>query len=131
MQPSASNHIRIARPSSHFAEVERFWVEGIGLNVLGRTDEQAEGGHRLVFLGWLSAAWHLELVDTTEIRPRPTMEDLLVIYVGEPLDASTILRIEAAGGDRMPARNPYWDKNGITFSDPDGYLCVLATRQWT
>jgi catechol 2,3-dioxygenase-like lactoylglutathione lyase family enzyme len=130
MQPSASNHVRIARPSARFAETERFWVEGIGLKVLGRTDDSAEGGNSLAFLGWPEAAWHLELVDTTEVTQGPSIEDLFVLYLGEAIDESTTVRIEASGGIRVPSHNPYWDKYGTTFRDPDGYLCVLSTRNW-
>jgi catechol 2,3-dioxygenase-like lactoylglutathione lyase family enzyme len=130
MQPSLSSHIRIARPSNHFADAERFWVEGIGLEVLGRTDDSAEGGHALVFLGWRGAAWHLELVDTAETTAAPSIEDLLVLYLGEAIEEGTALRIETAGGVRVASHNPYWDAYGITFKDPDGYLCVLSTRSW-
>jgi catechol 2,3-dioxygenase-like lactoylglutathione lyase family enzyme len=105
-------------------------VEGVGLGVLGRTGIDAEGGNALVFLGWKNAAWHLELVDTGEVIPTPTSEDLFVLYLGEDVGEGTISRIEAAGGIRVPSHNPYWDKFGVTFRDPDGYLCVLSTRTW-
>jgi hypothetical protein len=34
---------------------------------------------------------------------------------------------------RLPdelARNPYWDRWGITIADPDGYRLVLSTLSW-
>jgi hypothetical protein len=130
LQPSAHDHIRIARPAAHFAAAKKFWIEGIGLDLLGETDGTAEGGHALAFLGFPLASWHLELVDTQEFMPVSTLEDLFVIYLAAPVDEATIARIAAAGGTRVTARNPYWDKYGVSFKDPDGYLCVLCSRSW-
>ena len=33
--------------------------------------------------------------------------------------------MEKAGYRAVKAFNPYWDKNGRTFVDPDGYRVVL------
>jgi len=62
MKPDPGNHVRIARPCHDLRASERFWVAGLGLEVLFRVDESAEGGHALVMVGWPDAAWHLELV---------------------------------------------------------------------
>jgi len=32
----------------------------------------------------------------------------------------------AAGVTRIPNRNPYWNRSGLTFLDPDGYRLVIA-----
>ncbi len=83
-------------------------------------------------LGWSEAAWHLELVDDPggDTPPKPTDEDLLVLYVGGLLDENAIDRIVGAGGERVAARNPYWDRWGVTVVDPDGYRLVLSHRTW-
>jgi hypothetical protein len=41
--PLAASHLRIARPSRDLARTERFWVSGLGLQVLERIQPQAEG----------------------------------------------------------------------------------------
>lgn len=124
--------IRIARPVADLAATERFWVEGVGLEVLWRTGDQAEGGHALTMLGAPGAAWHLELVADAHsaAQARPTEEDLLVLYLGESPSESWLERIERAGGSRVPARNPYWETWGVTVVDPDGYRLVLSRRSW-
>ncbi len=58
MLPRPSSHLPIARPSQDLHRAERFWVDGLGLQVLYRTGAEAEGGHALVMLGWPEAAWH-------------------------------------------------------------------------
>ncbi|MBA8815852.1 putative glyoxalase superfamily protein PhnB [Microbacterium halimionae] len=65
------------------------------------------------------------------VTPNPTEEDLLVLYLAEPIDDALVARIEAAGGVAVDARNPYWNENGVTVEDPDGYRLVLSTRVWS
>jgi catechol 2,3-dioxygenase-like lactoylglutathione lyase family enzyme len=132
VEPHAANHLRIARPSHDLPASERFWVEGLGLDVLFRADVSAEGGHALLMVGWPDAAWHLELVgDPGNARPaRPTEEDLLVLYLGGEVDQNVIRRLVDAGGTRVASRNPYWERWGVTIADPDGYRLVLSSRSW-
>ncbi len=132
MRPAPTSHLRIARPSRDLRVAERFWVDGLGLEVLFRLDESAEGGHALLMVGWRGAAWHLELVGDPdgETPPAATEEDLLVLYLDGPPDEAVIARLIEAGGARVPARNPYWDESGVTIVDPDGYRLVMSGRSW-
>src|ERR687891_197258 len=98
MPVNGRSHIRIARPSSDLAAAGRFWGEGLGLSVVWR----AEGGagpreQDLLMLGWPDADWHLELVHEAAqpVEPRPTEEDLLVIYVDGPVPDDLVARLEA------------------------------------
>jgi catechol 2,3-dioxygenase-like lactoylglutathione lyase family enzyme len=129
--------IRLARPTGDLDAAERFWTDGVGLEVLWRTDahpadDTTAAGHALLMVGPKGGGWHLEIVADAESAAAsvPTEEDLLVIYLGEEPDADWLARIEAAGGRRTPARNPYWDTWGVTFVDPDGYRLVLSLRTW-
>jgi catechol 2,3-dioxygenase-like lactoylglutathione lyase family enzyme len=132
VRPLATSHLRIARPSRDLSAAERFWVAGLGLVVLLRMDDSAEGGHALLMVGWPGAAWHLELVGDPagQTPPAPTEEDLLVIYLDGAIDDELISRLTDAGGTLVTARNPYWDEWGVTIADPDGYRLVLCTRSW-
>lgn len=134
MPANATAHVRIARPSRDLGAAERFWISGLGLDVLYR--HEADGtadDHSLLMAGWPGAAWHLELVNdpAAPVDPQPTPEDLLVVYLGEPVPPSLVERLEQHGGKRVPAHNPYWDTWGVTLQDPDGYLLVLSTRDWS
>jgi len=61
MKPLAASPVRIARPSHDLRAAERFWVGGLGLDVLFRADDSAEGGHALLMVGWPGAASLLAL----------------------------------------------------------------------
>ncbi len=132
MKPGPDSHLRIARPSHDLEAAERFWAEGLGLEVLFRAEPTAGGGHALLMLGWPDAAWHLELVgDPDNATPaRPTEEDLLVLYLNGEVSEDVVARLVQAGGTRVAARNPYWDQWGVTIADPDGYRLVLSSRSW-
>ncbi|MER7486578.1 VOC family protein [Streptomyces sp. NPDC126497] len=124
--------VRLARPSRDLAAAERFHTAGLGLDVLWRTTARVPGEHDLLMVGLPGASWHVELTHDPE-RPReptPTADDLFVIYLGEPVGASLIDRLVAAGGTRVPSHNPYWERYGVTIADPDGYRLVLCSRTW-
>jgi catechol 2,3-dioxygenase-like lactoylglutathione lyase family enzyme len=131
-EPGPASHVRIARPARDLSAAERFWVRGLGLDVLLRLDDTAEGGHALLVVGWRGAGWHLELVGDPagETPPQPTDEDLLVLYLDGLVHEALITRLVDAGGKRVRARNPYWDERGVTIADPDGYRLVLCTNSW-
>ena len=132
MEPSPASHLRIARPSRDLQASERFWVDGLGLDVLFRVEDSAEGGHALLMVGWPDAGWHLELVSDPdgETPAAPTEEDLLVLYLDGEADADLVSRLVDAGGTQVASRNPYWDHGGATIEDPDGYRLVLTSRRW-
>ena len=137
MRPGPSSALRLARPSRDLDAAERFWVDGLGLEVLWRstsdsTDPDDDVEQALLMVGWPDAGWHLELVADPEgeLVPSPTDEDLLVLYVGGPVDENLVRQLIAAGGSRVQSRNPYWEEWGITIADPDGYRLVLSWRSW-
>ncbi len=116
VKPLPTSHLRIARPSHDLRASQRFWVDGLGLDILFRADSTAD----------------LELVgDPENATPAtPTEEDLLVLYVNGEVDEDVVGRLVDAGGTRVSARNPYWDRLGVTIADPDGYRLVLASLSW-
>ncbi|MCZ4103150.1 VOC family protein [Streptomyces sp. So13.3] len=134
MAANGTAHVRIARPSKDLAAAERFWIGGLGLDVLYRHEgDGTPGDHSLLMAGWPDAAWHLELVHDPgqPVEPRPTAEDLLVVYLDGEVSADLLARLLEHGGTRVPAHNPYWDQWGVTIEDADGYRLVLSTRQWS
>ncbi|MFJ2935744.1 VOC family protein [Streptomyces sp. NPDC087219] len=128
----ARTHVRVARPSRDLAAAERFYVDGLGLEVQWRTTERVSGKHDLLMVGPTGGGWHFELTRDPEhpVEPTPTVEDLFVVYLGAPVEEAQVERLLAAGGTRVAAHNPYWDEYGVTVEDPDGYQLVLCSRTW-
>ncbi|MFC7919148.1 VOC family protein [Streptomyces cinereoruber] len=128
----SATRVRVARPSCDLTAAERFYVAGLGLEVLWRTTERVPGEHDLLMLGPTGGSWHFELTHDPDhpLEPTPTVDDLFVVYLGKPVDETLIDRLVAAGGTRSRAHNPYWDEHGVTITDPDGYRLVLCSRTW-
>ncbi|MGW6833320.1 VOC family protein [Streptomyces sp. NPDC054949] len=125
-------HVRVARPSLDLEAAERFYVDGLGLDVLWRTSGHVSGEHDLVMVGPTGGGWHFELTHDPEnpIPPSPTVDDLFVVYLGREPEPALVQRLIEHGGTRVSSHNPYWDDYGVTVADPDGYRLVLCSRTW-
>lgn len=127
-------HIRIARPTPDTARIRRFYIEGLGMSILYEGEAQVEDRRwELLMCGFDHASWHLEFTcsEPHPIVPSPTVEDLLVFYLGDPASVAGVsAALEEHGGTLVSSDNPYWDEGGITVKDPDGYRVVLTARTW-
>jgi catechol 2,3-dioxygenase-like lactoylglutathione lyase family enzyme len=124
-------HLRIARPSDNFEGVLKFYRDGLGFDVLGEFKDHE--GFDGVMLGLKGAAYHLEFTRKKghAAGRAPTEENLLVFYMPNTAEWRTgISKFESAGFKAVKSFNSYWDRNGVTFEDPDGYRVVLQNTAW-
>ena len=124
--------LRIARPSDDLAALVPFYRDGLGPDVVASfTDHEGFDG---IMFGREGLLYHLEFTKAEAHRAgrAPTQENLLVFYIPDrsSWDAA-VLRMQLAGFEPVKAFNPYWDKSGKTFEDPDGYRIVLQNAAWT
>ena len=123
--------LRVARPSDDLDRLLPFYVDGVGLSLLYRFEDH--DGFDGVMLGRAGAPYHLEF---TRARGHaagraPTRDNLLVFYLPErAVWRAAVDRMRAAGFAPVPAFNPYWDRDGVTFEDPDGYRVVFQGSAW-
>ena len=124
--------LRVARPSDDLDGLRRFYQQGLGLTLLDRfTDHEGFDG---IMLGREGAPYHLEFTHAQgHIAGRaPTPDNLLIFYIPDVEEwKAAVRRMKDAGFDPVPAFNPYWDQDGATFEDPDGYRVVLQRGDWT
>jgi catechol 2,3-dioxygenase-like lactoylglutathione lyase family enzyme len=125
-------HLRIARPSDELAAVVRFYRDGLGFEVL--YEFKGHDGFDGVMLGHKGAGYHLEFTRKAGHRAgrAPTEEHLLVFYLPDA-DAwrRAVAWMEVNGYPAVKSFNPYWDRQGKTFEDPDGYRVVLQNASWS
>ncbi len=123
--------LRVARPTDHLEDVVRFYSEGLGLSVLGSfADHEGFDG---VMLGLPGAVYHFEFTRKRghSAGHAPTEDNLLVFYLPNRNEwQASVDRMTAAGYEPVPSFNPYWDKSGTTYEDPDGYRVVLQNYSW-
>lgn len=127
----AAATLRVARPTDQLAAVARFYVRGLGFRQLFAFEDH--DGFDGVILGAPHAAYHLEFTHRRghAAGRAPSEDNLLVFYLPDRADWMTAVdRLRAFGAEPVAAFNPYWDRLGLTFEDPDGYRVVLQNAAW-
>jgi catechol 2,3-dioxygenase-like lactoylglutathione lyase family enzyme len=123
--------LRVARATDQLDEVVRFYVEGLGFDQLGSFEDHE--GFDGVMVGTPGAPYHLEFTHQHghTVGSAPAKDNLLVFYLPDVAEwTSAVNRMEAAGYKSVLSLNPYWELNGRTFEDPDGYRVVLQNAAW-
>jgi len=123
--------LRVARPTDRLDEVVSFYRDGLGLEVLASFENH--DGFDGVMLGHPSAPYHLEFTRQRghTAGRAPTKDNLLVFYLPERAAwEDAVSRMKSRGHAPVPSDNPYWDRFGVTFEDPDGYRVVLQNTSW-
>lgn len=123
--------MRIARPTDNLASIVEMYVRGLGLSVLARfTDHDGFDG---AILGHPAQPYHLEFTSQHghRVGMAPTRDHLLVFYLPVASEwAESCTHMLMAGFRVVPSYNPYWDRQGRTFEDIDGYRVVLQNSAW-
>lgn len=123
--------VRIARPSDDLNALREFYREGLGMEVL--YEFAGHDGFDGIMLGHRGAPYHFEFTKKHghHVGRAPTEENLTVFYLPDFDDwNSSITRMQKAGFAPVQAFNPYWDRSGKTFEDPDSYRIVLQHAAW-
>lgn len=131
MSNLATAHLRVARPTDDLDAVVKFYRDGLGFAVVGGFT--GHDGFDGAMLGHAGAGYHLEFTRKAghAVGKAPTQDNLLVFYLSDAgAWAAAVARMESAGYTAVPAFNPYWDRQGKTFEDPDGYRVVLQNAAW-
>ena len=123
--------LRVARPTDNIEALLRFYEQGLGLGVLYRFEDH--DGFDGVILGRAGAPYHFEFTAKRGHavgRARPGQPAGFLSAGDGHLESSRPAPADA-GFDPVPSFNPYWDRDGVTFEDPDGYRIVLQKAAWT
>jgi catechol 2,3-dioxygenase-like lactoylglutathione lyase family enzyme len=117
---------RIARHTQDLNRIIDFYGRVLGLKVLGQFKDHYN--YNGVFLGVPTESWHLEFTVSSETPSHSSEDDDLLVFYAESLDEFNKIKerfIENHVKHVRP-KNPYWEKNGITFVDPDGFRIVIS-----
>jgi catechol 2,3-dioxygenase-like lactoylglutathione lyase family enzyme len=123
--------LRVARPSDDLDGLLRFYRDGLGLRVLYRFEDH--DGFDGMMLGREGAPYHFEFTKKRghRVGRAPTADSLLIFYHPDNADwRAAVQRMRDAGFVPVTSFNPYWDREGVTFEDPDGYRVVLQNSSW-
>jgi catechol 2,3-dioxygenase-like lactoylglutathione lyase family enzyme len=123
--------VRIARPTDQLGKVVKFYTEGLGLEILDHFEEHE--GFDGVMVGIPGELYHFEFTQQRGhlVGRAPTQDNLIVFYLPDQQEwQRAVENIQAIGYEPVTSYNPYWEQNGVTFEDPDGYRIVLQNAAW-
>jgi catechol 2,3-dioxygenase-like lactoylglutathione lyase family enzyme len=123
--------LRVARPTDNLDALIRFYRDGLGLEILFRFEDH--DGFDGIMLGRPGAPYHFEFTHAHghSTGRAPTQDNLLIFYLPDRAEwEASVQSMKSAGFRPIAAFNPYWDRNGVTFEDPDGYRIVLQHAAW-
>jgi catechol 2,3-dioxygenase-like lactoylglutathione lyase family enzyme len=123
--------VRVARPTDQLDKVIRFYTDGLGFKILYRFENHE--GFDGVMVGVPGESYHFEFTQQREhaIGRAPTQDNLTVFYLPDQREwQDAVDQMKAIGSEPVKSYNPYWDKSGVTFEDPDGYRIVLQNATW-
>lgn len=124
--------LRVARPTDRLKQVVHFYTNGLGLQVLSHFENHE--GFDGVMVGMPGENYHFEFTHHQghTVGRAPTQDNLIVFYLPNQLEwQQAVERMKAIGYESVTSYNPYWDKSGATFEDPDGYRVVLQNAEWS
>lgn len=120
---------RYARHTTDLNLIESFYINIIGLEKLGsfQNHDRYDG----TFLGIPGENWHLEFTISDQIPERNFDEDdVLVFYYDSLIELAQMKKSLVNRGIQLKEPlNPYWQKNGIMISDPDGHHIIFSSQQ--
>lgn len=114
----------MARPARDLDRSVAFYRDLLGLELQGGFADH--DGYDGVFFA-LPGGGQLELTAGPVEPDAGTDEDLLVLYLRTPEEVRHVASgLVAAGVATTTSANPYWQRWGRSFLDPDGYRVVVA-----
>ena len=120
---------RYARHTTNLDEIKQFYVGLLGLEVIGNFENHHN--YDGIFIGKKGENWHLEFT-VCESKPThvPDKDDLLVFYFDTDEEyRKKVDYVKSQGVKQVEAENPYWNENGFTIVDPDGFRVVLSVQK--
>jgi hypothetical protein len=125
--PVTGMQLRVARQTGRLGAVVAFYRDTLGLPEIDRFT--GHNGYDGVMLQVPGTAAHLEFTASAHTAPpAPHVESLVVLYLGDRTRVDRVLT--SAGVQPVASANPYWDRVGVTVTDPDGFPVVLVAATW-
>jgi hypothetical protein len=107
------------------------YCAGLGFSVLARFADH--DGFDGTIVGHEGQSYHLEFTTRRGHRATdaPDADHLLVFYIPEIEEwQACCARMTRAGFRAVESLNPFWDRQGRTFEDPDRYRVVIQNSAW-
>lgn len=121
---------RIAHPTGDLDAVSRFYGDALGLKQIASFANH--DGYSGIVYAFNDENHELEFTLAPGPHSKVTWseETLLVLYVETEAAFNALVKaLDRLPSVRVASANPYWDRGGVTFLDPDGRRVVIFHTQ--
>jgi hypothetical protein len=117
---------RLARHTTDLQRIIDFYMLIPHMEILGEFKDH--NGYDGMFIGIRQADWHLEFTSSKESPVHQPDEDDLLVFFPDSMETYDLLRtrFDKLNIPALNPKNPYWELNGSTYADPDGFRVVIA-----
>lgn len=118
--------LRYARHTNGLSKISEFYQNVLELKVSGSF--QDHNGYSGVFLTTPKSAWELEFTQNSRKTEHFSDPDDALVFYSETNEEWSRKRehLSQLGIALIDNPNPYWNKNGLCFLDPDGFTVIIA-----
>lgn len=118
--------LRVARHTDNLKEIENFYVNVLGFELLGGFENH--NNYDGIFIGKSGLDWHFEFTQSKEKAQHSfDQDDVIVLYPKSIEEYNRLLKkLLETNISAITANNPFWNENGKMFLDPDGYRIVVS-----
>jgi catechol 2,3-dioxygenase-like lactoylglutathione lyase family enzyme len=118
--------LRVAHPTSRLDDIHHFYADVLRLPVVATFNDH-DGFSGVVFaLEPETAELEFTVREPADPVPEWSSETLLVFYQPDQTAYDCVVgRLTAAGTAQVASSNPYWERGGSTWLDPDGRRVVI------
>lgn len=120
---------RSARHTNNLTALFDFYTNILGMELLFSFENH--NGYSGAFVGIQGQDWHLEFTQSGDSASHSFDEDdVWVFYPSNKKEYAQILQnISNHGIQKIAAKNPFWNDNGVCIQDPDGFRVIISSMK--
>lgn len=118
--------LRIARHTNDLERIKTFYTDILGFDVLGSFENH--DNYNGIFIGRTNFDWHFEFTQSDAKANHFSDEDDITVLYPDTIEEynSLINKLLNNNISTIASKNPYWNKNGKMFMDPDGFRIIIS-----
>lgn len=118
--------LRVARHTDDLEKIKTFYINVLGFELLGSFENH--DNYDGIFIGKPNLDWHFEFTKSDKKAQHFSDEDDSIVLYTETISNynKLISNLVKYNISTIASLNPYWNKNGKTILDPDGFRIIIS-----
>lgn len=118
--------LRVARHTDDLEKIKTFYSNVLGFELLGSFENH--DNYDGIFIGKPNLDWHFEFTKSDKKAHHFSDEDDSIVLYPETISDydELINNLIKHNISTIASSNPYWNENGKTILDPDGFRIIIS-----